>query len=406
MTNLGDGTNNIMTKANFVKVFNENVWGRLYSMIGSKLYHAGSGVKLADVYNGTRINTDGQPRFGNTAQTGSNVTSNKAATALFDKPNAIPASYLQVVNTGDRKFFTLHEEDFTTEDNIIHATLLYDACMQVVSALTSIRPFISRWSHSATYQKLNSKGYNTSISADKTWKLEDNNSNFNQGNVSYAIFKPSNKVPYFNQGSAASPLNASGNLGGAFGNGTKAQYWHITPGNDPSSLMFPSSAAINQNTVVLSSNTAIYYEINETNTLGNEVFLDIRTEKNRNGSTVQQTYFYKIPDLVGRDKESQRGIIRDLHPELTTDEMVDAKLESDYIYTGLVKYRETTVEKANVIPGQVNIKNYANNLIDHFWEAWKSRCYNRNQFTYDYYTCHLNCHSSCHSNCHGSRSRR
>lgn len=402
MTNLGDGTNNIMTKANFVKVFNERVWGRLYNLIGGRLYHAGGGAKLADMYNGANIYTSGQPRFDRVAQTGSNVTSNKAATALFDKPNAVHSSYLQVIKAGERRFFALHEEDFTTEDNIIRASALYDACVQVVSALTAIRPFIAKWTHSATYQKLNSKGYTTSISGDKYWS----NYGFNGGAVCYAVFKANNQVPNVNKGSASAPLNASGNSGGAFYNGTKAQYWQIVVGNNPSTLMYPSSAAIAQDTVVLPSNTAIYYEVNQTNALGNEVFLDIRTEKNRAGSTVQQTYFYKIPDLVGRDKETQRGIIRDLHPELTTDEMVDAKLESDYVYTGLVKYRETTVTKANVVPGQINIKSYANNLIDNFWNAWTSRCYNKNQFTYNYYTCHLSCHSSCHSNCHGSRSRR
>lgn len=62
------------------------------------------------------------------------------------------------------------------------------------------------------------------------------------------------------------------------------------------------------------------------------------------------------------------------------------------------------VSRNNCIPGAKLVSSLMNREIAIFWEAWASKCLNKNKFTYTYHTCHISCYSDCW--CYNSRSRR
>ncbi len=71
-----------------------------------------------------------------------------------------------------------------------------------------------------------------------------------------------------------------------------------------------------------------------------------------------------------------------------------------------LKLTETSVARVGVYKGDKATANRTVDMVTKFWEAWTTRCKEKNKFDYKFFSCHLNCHSSCHSSCHGSRSRR
>ena len=71
-----------------------------------------------------------------------------------------------------------------------------------------------------------------------------------------------------------------------------------------------------------------------------------------------------------------------------------------------LKLTEESVARPGIYKGSVASASGTVSLVSNFWDAWASRCKEKNTFSYNLYSCHLNCHSSCHNSCHGSRSRR
>lgn len=71
-----------------------------------------------------------------------------------------------------------------------------------------------------------------------------------------------------------------------------------------------------------------------------------------------------------------------------------------------LRLTEESVARNGIYKGSVAAASTTANMVANFWDAWASRCKEKNTFSYNLYSCHLNCHSSCHNSCHGSRSRR
>ena len=71
-----------------------------------------------------------------------------------------------------------------------------------------------------------------------------------------------------------------------------------------------------------------------------------------------------------------------------------------------LRLTEESVARNGIYKGSVAAAGTTANMVANFWDAWASRCKEKNTFSYNLYSCHLNCHSSCHNSCHGSRSRR
>lgn len=200
----------LISKINYVNDFNAQVWDSIYNTIGRALYtNNGSGGTTGDgvYYNGI-------PRFGATSYYGSNSLT---GTVKDSNPRAVPEGHISSLSSANAHL-KITADDITTEDGYVTAEKIYNACFQVLKAVTHVRPFKSYWVHTVQGTSKRS-GINMSFAND----------------FRYAYFRDT----------FTNPSNTGKQEGfGTWGGGGSLSYWLIEQGCTWASLQITENSVL------------------------------------------------------------------------------------------------------------------------------------------------------------------